>query len=175
MRKQDFAAQATGQQYSRHPTNTVQRSRNMNKTMIGTAAALLVFGASIATLQAQAPSRTVWDGVFSADQAAAGKTLYEAKCAMCHGPDLAGAEMAPALAGGSFMADWAGQSVGDLATRIHTTMPANDPGSLSDKQVADAVAYILLANQFPAGGTALASDASVQGQINIVADKPAGK
>jgi mono/diheme cytochrome c family protein len=143
--------------------------------MIGTAAALLALGASVATLQAQAPARTVWDGVFSADQASAGKTLFDGKCAMCHGPDLGGAEMAPALAGGTFMANWAGQSVGDLATRIHTTMPANDPGSLSDKQVADAVAYILSVNQFPAGSAALPTDASLQGQINIVAEKPAGK
>ena len=75
-------------------------------------------------------------GVFTADQAAQGKALFEAKCAMCHGAELSGAEMAPPLAGAVFLGNWAGQSVGDLFTRIHTTMPANDPGSLSNAEVA---------------------------------------
>jgi mono/diheme cytochrome c family protein len=111
--------------------------------------------------------------VFTAEQAAQGKALYEAKCVTCHGAELMGAEMAPPLAGAVFLGNWAGQSVGDLATRIHTTMPANDPGSLNNAEVAQAVAYILSFNQFPAGATPLPSDDAAQGQIAITADKPA--
>jgi mono/diheme cytochrome c family protein len=37
--------------------------------------------------------------VFTADQAAKGKALFEAKCAICHGAELNGAEMTPPLAG----------------------------------------------------------------------------
>ena len=41
--------------------------------------------AAAGTALAQAPSRTVWDGVFTADQAAQGKVLFNNKCAICHG------------------------------------------------------------------------------------------
>jgi hypothetical protein len=54
-------------------------------------------------------------------------------------------------------------------------MPANDPGSLSNQDVALVMAYILSFNQFPAGATALPADEAALGQINIVAEKPAGK
>ena len=50
-------------------------------------------------------SRSSWSGVYTPEQAAAGE-----KCASCHGPDLAGIERAPALAGGSFVNAWHGAS-----------------------------------------------------------------
>jgi mono/diheme cytochrome c family protein len=145
----------------------------MKKILIGIAAATLALGASVAALQAQAPARNVWDGMFTAAQATQGKALFDAKCAICHGAELNGAEMAPPLAGGVFLGNWAGQSAGDLFTRIHTTMPANDPGSLNNAEVSLALAYILSFNQFPAGATPLPSDETALGQIAITAEKPA--
>jgi cytochrome c len=141
------------------------------------AAAAMTLGTAVLTLQsmAQAPTHTVWEGVYTTAQAATGKTAYDAKCVTCHGAELSGAEMAPPLAGGMFQGNWSGQSVGDLATRIHTTMPANDPGSLSNQDAADITAYILSFNQFPAGSTALASDPQLQAQIAIASEKPAAK
>lgn len=145
------------------------------KKLLATLASLsLAMGASVVAVRAQG-GRNVWDGVFTADQAAQGKALFEAKCAMCHGAELGGAEMAPPLAGGVFMGNWVGASVGDLFTRIHTTMPANDPGSLSNAETALALTYILQYNQFPAGAAALPSDEAALGQIMISAEKPAGK
>ena len=141
------------------------------KTLMIAAAISVLGGAALA----QAPARTVWDGVFTADQAAQGKVLFNAKCAICHGAEMNGAEMAPALAGGAFIANWAGVPVKDLAVRIHSTMPANDPGSLSGQETALVIAYILSFNQFPAGTASLPLDEVALGQINIVADKPAGK
>lgn len=144
----------------------------MRKPLIGIAALALVLGAS-ATLKAQTAARNVWDGVYTADQATQGKAIFADKCATCHGADLTGAEMAPPLVGATFLGNWAGQSAGDLFTRIHTTMPANDPGSLNNAQVAQVLAYILQVNQFPAGSTALPSDDAGLGQIAITAEKPA--
>jgi mono/diheme cytochrome c family protein len=144
----------------------------MNKTlMIAAILPLSLAGAALA----QAPARTIWDGVFTADQAAQGKALFDSKCAICHGTEMNGAEMAPPLSGGGFIANWSGVSVAELATRIHTTMPANDPGSLTNQEVALAIAYILSFNHFPAGATPLPAEEAAQGQIAIVADKPAGK
>ena len=149
----------------------------MKKIWIGPAviAAAAMAGLGATALKAQAPAHNVWDGVFTADQAAQGKASYDNKCATCHGPDLTGAEMAPPLSGGIFLSNWSGQAVGDLFTRIHTTMPANDPGSLNNAETASILAYILSFNKFPAGTTALPSDDAGLGAIAITAEKPAGK
>ena len=144
----------------------------MRKTLTGIAALGLGLGISVIAL-AQTATRNVWDGVYSADQAAQGKDLFAGKCASCHGADLNGGEMAPPLVGGMFLGDWVGQSADDLFTRIHTTMPANDPGSLSNAQAAQVMAYILSVNQFPAGSAAMPSDDAGLGQIAITAEKPA--
>lgn len=139
----------------------------------GFAALGVVLAASVVGLSAQTATHNVWDGVYTVDQATQGKAVFADKCATCHGPDLNGAEMAPPLVGATFLGDWVGQSADDLFTRIHTTMPANDPGSLSNAQVAQVLAYILSVNQFPAGSTALPSDDAGLGQIAITAEKPA--
>jgi mono/diheme cytochrome c family protein len=145
----------------------------MKQMVTGIAALGLVLGASMVALKAQTPARNVWDGVYTADQATQGKAVFADKCTTCHGADLNGAEMAPPLAGGTFLGDWVGQSADDLFTRIHTTMPASDPGSLSNAQVSQVMAYILSVNQFPAGTTALPSDDAGLSQIAITAEKPA--
>ncbi len=133
----------------------------------------MALGARSDLLWAQSPACTVWDGLYTAAQAARGKALYTDKCALCHGADLGGHEMAPALAGSTFIDNWSSQSVGDLAERIHTSMPLNDPGSLRVRQVADIVAYILGDNGFPAGSVELASEPMLLQQISIVPEKPA--
>jgi S-disulfanyl-L-cysteine oxidoreductase SoxD len=145
----------------------------MKQTIAGFAVLGLVLGLSAVALKAQTAARNVWDGVYSADQAAQGKAIFADKCATCHGADLNGAEMAPPLVGATFLGDWVGQSADDLFTRIHTTMPANDPGSLSNAQAQQVMAYILSANQFPAGSAALPSDDAGLAQIAITAEKPA--
>jgi len=143
----------------------------MKKLLVAMASLSLAMGASVVALKAQGASRNVWDGVFTAEQAAQGKALYDNKCALCHGAELGGAEMAPPLAGGGFMGNWAGQTVGDLFTRIHTTMPANDPGSMSNAETALVMAYILSFNQFPAGAAPLPDDEASLGQIGITDKK----
>ena len=58
--------------------------------------------------------RSIWDGVYTAEQADRGAQLYETWCAECHGGELEGGETAPALLGGEFMWAWNGLSVGDI-------------------------------------------------------------
>jgi mono/diheme cytochrome c family protein len=135
------------------------------------ALAAAALAASTAVL-AQTPSKSTWDGIYTADQAARGKTQFDAHCAQCHGATLGGNEMAPPLSGAAFLDNWNGIAVGDLVERIQTTMPADDPGSLSRKSTTDIVSYILQVNRMPAGAAELPSNAQIQAMFRIDATKP---
>ena len=93
---------------------------------------------------AQDATRSVWDGVYSADQATRGQASYNSECASCHGDQLNGGEMAPPLAGGEFMSNWNGLTVGDLFDRIRTGMPPGVPGKVGRDAKVAIVAYICL-------------------------------
>ena len=135
--------------------------------LVGLAAAAPVHS----VLRAQA-SRSVLDGVYTEEQAKRGETTYSTSCASCHGPSLAGTEMAPPLTGKSFVDNWTDTTISDLFQKIGVAMPADDPGSLKAEQTADIVAHILAINKFPAGKTALGTEADALKQIKIVAAKP---
>jgi quinoprotein glucose dehydrogenase len=124
------------------------------------------------TVRAQeSPTKSVWDGVYTEEQANRGREGYADQCASCHGPELTGGEMAPALAGGEFLAGWDGLTMGDLFERIRISMPQNSPGSLSGQQNADILAFMLASNKFPAGTTELAKDAMILKTIKFEAKK----
>jgi mono/diheme cytochrome c family protein len=110
-------------------------------------------------------TRTVWDGVYNEEQARRGQAAFLNQCANCHGRDLEGADMTPALTGGAFTANWDGLTIGDLADRIRISMPLNSPGTLSRQQTTDVIAYILQFNQFPAGKEELPREQPAQKQI----------
>ena len=124
------------------------------------------------TVHAQPPTRSVWEGVYTDDQATRGKALYSQECASCHGGELTGGEMAPPLAGGEFMAGWDGLTVGDLFERIRISMPQNSPGSLSGQQNADILSFVLNANKFPSGATEMPKEAGILKTIKFEVKKP---
>src|SRR5207302_2401147 len=117
-------------------------------------------------------TQSVWDGIYTPEQANRGETLYAQRCARCHGPDLGGGEIAPALNSAEFKSNWYGLSVDDLLERIKVSMPQNDPGSLSRQQTADILAFVLSKNGFPRGTTELAREAEVLKTIRFEANKP---
>ena len=108
-------------------------------------------GRTVVTAQAE---KTVWSGVFTAEQATRGKEKATAECSACHGAELKG-DLAPALTGESFIGHWYDAPLGELSLRITATMPASAPGSLKPEEYADIIAYILQANGFPAGSETL--------------------
>lgn len=110
---------------------------------------------------------TVWDGVFTAEQAARGAADYKSACSECHGNDLVGDGFAPALSGGDFAGNWNELSVGDLFERIRISMPPSEPSTVTPAQKADIVAYILDYNKYPAGKTELEGKIEVLKQIKI--------
>lgn len=136
-------------------------------------AGTLVYGAmSAGTVAAQGKSQ--WDGVYTEAQAKRGEGLYAQYCASCHGPDLAGGEMAPGLTGGEFTANWNDLSLGDLYERIRISMPQNAPGSLSRQQNSDILAYILRKMNIPVGQAELSTSTDELKAIKFLAAKPGG-
>jgi mono/diheme cytochrome c family protein len=128
-----------------------------------------------AALHAQQPAnggRSVWDGVYTAEQAKRGAGLYAQHCAFCHGPQLNGGDVAPALTGVEFNGNWNGLTVGDLFERIRISMPQDDPAKMSAQQKADVLAYMLSVGMFPAGSTELARETPVLAQIKFEATRP---
>src|SRR5262245_8186882 len=123
--------------------------------------------AGLALAQAAAAPKTVWDGVYSKEQAARGQAKYAQACSGCHQSDFSGSDQAPGLAGGDFVDRWNDQSVVDLADRIRTSMPLDDVGSLNVQLSADLTAYLLQANNFPAGEKDLPADRSEMRAIKI--------
>ncbi|PZU08848.1 MAG: cytochrome C [Sphingomonas sp.] len=134
------------------------------------AGALALAGGIVA--QAQPAERSVWTGVYSAEQATRGKAAYAQNCASCHGESLSGIDVAPALTGSGFLNNWNGTSAGDLFTRIKTTMPLNAPDSLSGRTVSDIEAYLFQSNGFPSGEVALPPSPPMMAGIKIIAQKP---
>jgi S-disulfanyl-L-cysteine oxidoreductase SoxD len=98
---------------------------------------------------------SVWDGIYTETQAVRGADGYGQHCAACHGASLTGTGEAPALEGAQFVSDFNGETVGDLFDRIRTSMPQDNPASLSRDQYADILAFLLKANNFPAGAKEL--------------------
>ena len=123
---------------------------------------VVVFGA-------WAQTRSVWDGVYTKAQATKGSRLYAQECAACHGTSLTGGESAPPLAGGDFLSNWEGLTIGDLFERIRTTMPATRPGALNRETNAAILAYILEMNQYPSNDTELSQQTEFLKQIKLEA------
>ncbi len=121
-----------------------------------------------------APSRSVWDGVYTEAQKTRGAVLYLRECSGCHGEALRGGEGTRALAGPDFNESWNGQTVADLFDKIRRTMPPppDQPGKLSLQQNADVVAHILSTNDFPAGAADLPTETEQLKRIRITTPNP---
>src|SRR5262245_6638350 len=145
----------------------------MRIKMISKIAAVAIIGlVVIGALRAQetARPRSVWDSVYTEEQAKRGETIYAKECASCHRNDTGGEE-ASALAGPAFLANWDGLTVGDLYERIRVSMPPANPRRLSRRQITDILGHMLKTNGFPAGKTELAKEAEAMKQVRIEANK----
>jgi mono/diheme cytochrome c family protein len=132
------------------------------------AAGVLIWSIGV-TLVAQAPgtTKTTKDGIYTAEQSARGEAVYKGKCSSCHGDDLTGGGIAPALAGDAFFEQWSEKKLSELSSEIKDSMPADKPGSLTPDETADVLAYVLKSNGLPAGAAPLSNDAAVLAQVSI--------
>lgn len=141
--------------------------RALLSAMLGVAAAAV--GAPLDARQAPAASRSVWDGVYTLNQAKRG-ALKSGLCTSCHGDGFEGGG-APQLVGPEFLEQWEGRTVADLFDLIRLTMPDDAPGSLAREEYADLVAYILAVNKFPTGASEIDTSIEPLKQIRILASK----
>jgi mono/diheme cytochrome c family protein len=132
----------------------------------------LLFYFSTLTVAAQAGATSVWAGVYTDEQAKRGEAIYYERCGACHGPQLEGGDMTPALLGGVFTSTWNDLPLSDLFERIRITMPLNQPSTLSRQQTADVTAFLLKSNKWPAGQIELPRELEPLKEIQIQAIKP---
>jgi hypothetical protein len=78
--------------------------------------------------------------------------------------------MGPSLKGDDFLATWENKTVRALYSRILTTMPSDDPGTVPEADLLDLIAYWIRANGFPPGTSALESPNDLNA-IKIVRSK----
>lgn len=105
-----------------------------------------------------AVAKTTKARVYTSAQATRGEALYMSMCVSCHPPAT--------YTGAVFLA-WQGRNLGELLAFLQEKMPKNDPGSLSAKEYADVMAYLLKLNKMPAGRVDLPADAKLLRGINI--------
>ena len=116
--------------------------------------------------------RTVWDGVYTEEQATRGRTEYTRACASCHAEDLRGNGTAPSLVEESFSFLYDDTPVFDLLDRIRTLMPQDRPKSLPSQSYREIVAFILQSNKLPPGERELDVDQEALRQILITMKRP---
>ena len=116
--------------------------------------------------------------MFTAEQARRGQIAYTGPCDRCHGYKLDGAPddpdmlPAPPVAGPKFLRKWNGRTLAALFDYLRATMPSNNPGYLSDDEIADLVAYMLSSSDMPAGSAALPTDRMTLAGVLIVSQSP---
>jgi mono/diheme cytochrome c family protein len=95
--------------------------------------------------------KTTLSGVYTLEDAAAGKEIYAGLCSSCH--TTANLHNSP-----EFRKKWTGKTLSDLFNYMRSTMPKNDPGSLADEDYGIILSYMLQMNKMPPGKAYLSTD-----------------
>lgn len=126
-----------------------------------------------ADLEPASEMRTIWESVYTAEQAKHGKAVYDGACALCHGRRLDGVPEdrdmlpGPPVGRAKFLRNWDGRSLGALYSYTRWTMPKSNPGFLSEEDYASLLAYMLEVSGVPAGDSPLPADPLETGLIRI--------
>ena len=126
---------------------------------------------AVSVVTAAAQGKTVWDGVYTEQQAARGAASFASSCARCHGAEPNGGEEGRRLAGEPFWQSHRESTVDRLLDYVSKSMPNGAPGTLSASTYADLVAFILRQNGLPPGSAELTRDSAVGVKI-ITKDGP---
>ena len=123
--------------------------------------AVAIAGSSIGvvTMVAQSTTRTTNDGVYTAEQAARGKTAFDSKCSGCHEPSR--------FTGDSFFESFNEKPMKEIWDIASGTMPEDNPGSLKQQEYADIISYFLSLNEYPTGDAELQPGAAPMAAIKV--------
>lgn len=106
--------------------------------------------------------KSVKDGVYTAEQATRGETMFRSQCASCHAPNRFTDDL--------FYSSFAGKPLSEMYDVISDTMPEDNPASLKPQEYADVITYLLKLNNFPAGKDELPPEKEVLSTIKM--EKP---
>lgn len=140
-----------------------------------------VHGVETARRQPAAAARSVWDGVYTLEQARRGAAQVD-RCRPCHGDLLEGA-LAPSLVGEGFRDRWEGRTLAELFELIQVNLAAmdarrqphesapRDADARSRQASADILAFLLVQSVFPDGKAEVPADADRLREIRFTAAK----
>jgi mono/diheme cytochrome c family protein len=126
-----------------------------------TTAAPAAPAAAAAAAAPAAAATTMPAGLFSQAQATRGRDQFRSMCTECH--------TSGEFSDNAFKVKWSRRSVGDLYEFIHTSMPDDAPGILTEAQAIDLTAYILESNGFPPGSRQMQPDQAALDAISLSA------
>lgn len=130
---------------------------------VGLAAGSVAWVVAVSAIGAQAPAKTVNDGVYSSGQASRGQAVFQSICTTCHDTGR--------FTGEEFVTAFSGKPLAELFKAVQT-MPEDNPGSLTAQQYGDVIAFFLSLNKFPAGAEELKGDVGALGTIQMQPLKP---
>jgi mono/diheme cytochrome c family protein len=113
----------------------------MKLAKFSTATLMTLVLATAAIADAGAAPTALSEGVYTAEQAASGKPMFEQNCSTCHNADYYK----------TVFQTWRGQPILYLFEQVMSAMPADKPGALLDNEYEDIFAYILQITGFPEG------------------------
>ncbi len=136
----------------------------MIRSLIVIAGTTFAVATGAAVLHGQVPQKTANSGVYTAAQAARGKTVFGEKCTACHDPAR--------FTGDAFFDAFNNKALKEVWDIASGTMPEDNPGSLKPQEYGDIMAYFLNLNAFPAGEVELPGNAGAMANIKIEKPKP---
>jgi mono/diheme cytochrome c family protein len=95
----------------------------------------------------------------AARQLTIGEHWFKSACLQCHATG--------GLANADFRLKWSGHTAYDLFERIRSTMPASQPGALTQGTYAAIVAYLLQQNGMRSSGRRISSDSTALATIRL--------
>jgi len=106
----------------------------------------------------------------ASELAQAGKFLYQARCARCHGTELEGPTP---LRGDEFREHWDGKTARNMYSRIISTMPLDDAGILSEPEALRIAIHVLTVNGVQLGSRPMESAAALNDiKLKLSAQRP---
>jgi S-disulfanyl-L-cysteine oxidoreductase SoxD len=98
-------------------------------------------------------------GLYSEVQAKRGQEVFTAICSECHEIED--------LTNEDFRMNWDGTTLYELFDNIRTTMPDENPGTLTPQQYIDVTAYVLQLNKLPAGPDDFTGDSASASAVRL--------